>query len=642
MAARFWVGAVLPTFIADDPTPVYGTRTSTILTRPAGSGPNDLKVGWIWIDGNVTPTLHSDFIQLTGSPWTLPSDNNWHWYFFYTFADAASWTSTHSSANTIGYIAAYADVDMTTPIDAQPATPTEYINVTTATATGITTATANAMLILLGTMNNPHATASGSGMTEREDGAGVASYAYDLVQASPGASGNKTVTFTIDSSTVFMFAIRPATSGRWSDTSHWSLTSGGAGGQAVPSAADDVTFDSAGNVGCVLNTGTAKVAKTLTVTSGYTQTLTFNIQLSVSGSINMAANFSYAGATTNKLRMIAAGTWTTNGKDIAQDIEIGGTTTFTCTLADALTCTGNLTLTNTTSTIFAGAFDLIINNCTISGTQTVTIVNNIAVLGTLTISDATVLNGATFIWYIYGTGLVMTGAISSGTSGISIEKGTWSGTANVGIDLSFVNGVADEVIVSGTVSFGASGKILTSIGSSVVTTGSTLNIPASCIIKTFNTQVTWNNITITAAITLSIEDSELTVSGTLTLPNAAVTFATATSVGFKIGTLTNATITATRVYTFQAGTVYTVTTNFVTVHAAAQTVRFTFTSSSGTDPAFFNLGNATHDVGFLDPTRIDASGGNPIYTHHGVITSSPNWFNSLPLAIAQPSYRIGV
>jgi len=42
--------------------------------------------------------------------------------------------------------------------------------------------------------------------------------------------------------------------GDWSDTSHWSLTSGGVGGQAVPTSVDDVFIDdNSGESGFVLN-----------------------------------------------------------------------------------------------------------------------------------------------------------------------------------------------------------------------------------------------------------------------------------------------------------------------------------------------------------------------------------------------------
>src|SRR3989344_4550557 len=39
--------------------------------------------------------------------------------------------------------------------------------------------------------------------------------------------------------------------GNWSDTAHWSLTTGGAGGETVPTSSDDVTLDGSSGVGLV-------------------------------------------------------------------------------------------------------------------------------------------------------------------------------------------------------------------------------------------------------------------------------------------------------------------------------------------------------------------------------------------------------
>lgn len=424
----------------------------------------------------------------------------------------------------------------------------------------------------------------------------------------------------------------------WSTIGNWSLTAGGAGGQTVPSASDDVFFNSGtGDVNCTVNTS-ARVAKSLTF-NGYTATFQQDQQLSVSGSITLTTTaFTWSGTSTNKLRMIAAGTWTTNGKTIPQDIEIGGTTTFTCTLADALTGSGALLLSNTTSTIFSGAFAISISgNATVQGSQTITVSDAINIIGTTTIADANVVNaGGASIWRTGG--LTVTGALT-GTISLQFNgTGTWQGAAACSVNVQI--NTSGTVTLSGTVLFAASGTpTLQYTAGTLIVTSSTLSIASSCSLSgDTGVALVLNNVLLTAALTLTINTTVLSILGTLTLPNAAVTFAG--GFGFTVDTLTNTTITATRVYTFTTLLTYTVLSSIFMVSAAAQTVRFTFTSSSGTTRALLVIApGATIDVGFTDPTRIDASGGQPIYTYRGVITDSPNWFNTVP-SVTQPTYEM--
>jgi hypothetical protein len=152
----------------------------------------------------------------------------------------------------------------------------------------------------------------------------------------------------------------------------------------------------------------------------------------------------------------------------------------------------------------------------------------------------------------------------------------------------------------------------------------------------------WENIILTAALTLTI-NSLLSVSGTLTLPNGAVIFAG--TAGFTVGTLTNTTITATRIFTFANGITYTIRVAFTTVHAAAQTVRFTLTSDHASIKAIIILGpSATQDIGFVDPTRINSSAGQQIFSYKGTITNCLNWISAYPVNIAlnDPQLCIGI
>ncbi len=88
---------------------------------------------------------------------------------------------------------------------------------------------------------------------------------------------------------------------------------------------------------------------------------------------------------------------------------------------------------------------------------------------------------------------------------------------------------------------------------------------------------------------------------------------------------------ATRIVTFVSGTTITINTAFTSVHTGASTIRFTWkTSSGGTTAAWKLVGGATQSVLYVDPTDLDASSGQTIFTVGGVITNSLNWTSSLP------------
>ena len=125
----------------------------------------------------------------------------------------------------------------------------------------------------------------------------------------------------------------------------WALTSGGAGGQAVPTSADDVFFNAAsGAVTCTISTGNTG-AKSVTCT-GFTGTLAGTANISVSGSVTLVAGmtFTYSGT----LTIAATGTLTTAGKTLSSII-----LNASVTLGDAL-----LTTTGAALTLNSGNFDL--------------------------------------------------------------------------------------------------------------------------------------------------------------------------------------------------------------------------------------------------------------------------------------------
>lgn len=121
----------------------------------------------------------------------------------------------------------------------------------------------------------------------------------------------------------------------------WALTDGGAGGQAVPTAADDVYFTAAsGAVTVTQGAAYAALCKTLTCT-GFTGTLSGNSSyIKVSGTVVLAAGMT---ATTLYIWTLAAGNLTTAGKTLT------GAILTTTTLQDALVVSGVLSIASGTT-----------------------------------------------------------------------------------------------------------------------------------------------------------------------------------------------------------------------------------------------------------------------------------------------------
>lgn len=153
--------------------------------------------------------------------------------------------------------------------------------------------------------------------------------------------------------------------GTWdnSDTTHWSGSSGGAGGSSVPASGDTVTFDGSSGGGTVTVAATINGSNTITsITMGaFTGTLDFSVN---NPSITMGT-FSITGTGTRTLSM--------------------GSGTFTLTSANAnvwdATTTTNLTFNKGTSTIKSNYTG------TLSGKATL-------VLGTLSYSTVSIAAAA--------------------------------------------------------------------------------------------------------------------------------------------------------------------------------------------------------------------------------------------------------
>lgn len=183
----------------------------------------------------------------------------------------------------------------------------------------------------------------------------------------------------------------------WDGTAgtNWALTSGGAGGEAVPTAADDVFFDGNSGANTVTISG-SRVAKSITCT-GFTGTLagTSTPALTISGDLTLATGMTvtYTGTTTFN----ATATITSNGKTLGP-VTVNGSG-ITVTLGDALNLGGNaLTITQGTFTTSASnysvtASELISNN---SNTRTITLNGSTVTLTGFTAVNFTTSTNLTF------------------------------------------------------------------------------------------------------------------------------------------------------------------------------------------------------------------------------------------------------
>ena len=242
----------------------------------------------------------------------------------------------------------------------------------------------------------------------------------------------------------------------------WALTSGGAGGQAVPTSADTVFFDANSGANTVtIGSGTA-VCSTLTMT-GFTGTLAFG-----SNSITLAGtNLIYTGATTfsvtgtplmlctnssssartitpsatteaNAISFnISAGTGNINPNGSFKNIDFTGFSgtllNFGKTIYGSLTLSSGMTATDgTNTTTFASTLvqQNITSNgvtfggpITISGTQTVQLQDALTLTSsrTLTLTSGTLnLNNKTLTAGLFSSSNSNTRAIAFGTGNITL------------------------------------------------------------------------------------------------------------------------------------------------------------------------------------------------------------------------------
>lgn len=254
----------------------------------------------------------------------------------------------------------------------------------------------------------------------------------------------------------------------WAATgnTNWGSTSGGANNASVPTSVDDAIFDGVGtnaNTASVISATTT--IKSLTITTGYTSTMTHNAILTIAGNWNYSNTYTIAG--TSAVTISTTTTITSNGKAWPNDLNFNGL--VTATLSGNFSVTGLLTCINNAITI---------NKTT---TETITVAGGINIAST-----------------------------TGGTAKVVLTGGIWYSSSNISNDLDFNGNLTLYGIiyyVTGTMTY---------VSGTITTTASTLYIGISCTLNTNG--VTWNNLTITAASGITVTlTSNLLVNGLLTI-----------------------------------------------------------------------------------------------------------------------------
>lgn len=184
--------------------------------------------------------------------------------------------------------------------------------------------------------------------------------------------------------------------GTWdaSTTTHWSATSGGAGGASVPGSADTVTFDASSGGGTV--TPSADISVVSITCGAFTGTLDWSAN---NNNVTLSQSFSGTGTGTRTINM-GNGTWTiTNGLSTAWAMATttnltfnanNSTLVFTGNVAALTTfATGGLTYHNVTLGASAGGYTITGSNPTINGTLSVSGPTNIFALSSSTMTVGT-------------------------------------------------------------------------------------------------------------------------------------------------------------------------------------------------------------------------------------------------------------
>lgn len=228
-------------------------------------------------------------------------------------------------------------------------------------------------------------------------GAGAGSWTGTSVGDCQGNSG---ITFTTP---VTRYAVA---AGNWSSTSMWSASSGGSSGASVPLPQDNVYLNASSGAGTYA-LDMPRVCKNLTCT-GFTRTLSFNIGISIYGSITLGSEMTVSANAGISVRGRGSHTIVSAGQGIAGtsgfDISAPG---GTYTLADAFFVSGNIA--NGVVQLTAGTFDSAGYNVAATYFSTSGSIPRSLIMGSSTWS----LIRTSGFWSVTGTSLTISAASST-------------------------------------------------------------------------------------------------------------------------------------------------------------------------------------------------------------------------------------
>lgn len=250
--------------------------------------------------------------------------------------------------------------------------------------------------------------------------------------------------------------------GTWdaTTTTHWSATSGGAGGASAPTSADNVIFDAASNATAYTVTPGVNATFTGSIT-GTTLTVTAVTSGTLAVGQTLLSDFCFAGTTITALGTGSGGlgTYTVN---TSQTIASGVMVSQSAVCADLTVAgptAGNVTFTG--SNPFAIFGSLLLPATGITWSHTGTIVFAATTTGKTITTNGVIFNTQQILFRGSGGGWTL-GSALSGTSAFSVAYGTFS-SANFNMSVSSFN-VAASYYGTRSVSLGSSVITITGSG----------------------------------------------------------------------------------------------------------------------------------------------------------------------------------
>lgn len=403
----------------------------------------------------------------------------------------------------------------------------------------------------------------------------------------------------------------------WSTLGNWSTTSGGGGGSAVPLATDDVHFDS-NSPNCTVN-ASVRVAQTLDFT-GYTNTITMNQSITVSGNVTLVAAMSISGS--QPLIVNASSTLTSNGKTWPNSLTLSGagnvyTLADDWTVSATLTCGtasqtisgntiyvgGGLTVGGSPGNIVSGTTAIVLNG---TGTWTApgTLRNNLTfnTAGTITLSGGINYTNGT-LTYVAGTINAGSSTLSTLNSNLNTNGMIWNNVTITASSGGNAVGLVSDLTVSGTFSMGVNSNTITINGSTLYITGHlTQNSSNSIITGTTNIILSGTGNWTSANGGNQLRNNlTINTSGTITLGSTAL--------GYNTGILTytaGTVVTTGSTLTIAAST--TLDTNGITWNNVVMSGTITVALSSNLNLSGTFTKNGTNSTLTLNGSTLNVSG----------------------------------